>query len=483
MQWQANPYCQFLFIAGFIGLINVFFISRRLKVVGALPLLGMALAVSEWALAYGMELASSELSMQVFWGKVQYFGIASVSVLFFLFALTFTQSHFLKLKWLWLVWIVPLACLSLVWTNDIHHLIWSKITQKDFGLYSMASFGHAPAFYVFVAYSYLMLLGGTALLIRQAVKAQPEFRGQIFFILFGVLVNWAGNMIYILGASPVAGLDWTPLGLIVSGIIYSIALFQFRFLDLVPVAGETVLESMDDVVIVLDDQERIVYLNHAFEYYFQTDLKKLVGSPVTSAFEKWPDLVRLCKKQGTIRSEVVVQLPGRDALYFDTRLSNVRLRKGQSMGRVLVLDDITVQKQAEKRATMFYDMHLKPDRVDRIPLVLMYRVYDEMIIEVNRSFLLALGFERMKLLGRTMLETRLWDPYHRAEFLRALVQNNSLKEHPIKLKHYNGSEFALVVSAQIVDVGGVSYVIILAESHSCQELPSADKPAEIPAHS
>ncbi|MFT3892964.1 MAG: histidine kinase N-terminal 7TM domain-containing protein [Anaerolineales bacterium] len=470
MQWQANPYFQLLFIAGIIGLINVFFISRRLKVVGALPLLGMGLAVSEWALAYAMELASRDLSMQIFWGKVQYFGIVSVSVLFFLFAITYTQSHILKSKWLWAIWVFPLICVALIWTNDLHHLVWATISQKDFGSYVVASFGHGPIFYLFVAYSYIMLVGGTILLIRHTTKVQPEFRTQIFFMLFGVMVNWVGNIVYVLGINPVPELDWTPLGLILSGIIYSIALFQFRLLDLVPVAGETVLESMDDVVIVLDDNERVVYLNHAFEYYFQTDLSKLIGGTVSSVFEPWPDLVRLCNQHNTIRSETAINIPGRDTLFFDTRVSNVRLRKGQSMGRVLVLDDITVQKQAESRATLFYDARVKGDTPDRIPMVLMYRVTDDIIIEVNRSFLLALGYERMKLLGHTMLEVRLWEPYQRAEFIRTLCQENSLKEYPLTLKHYNGREHPLNVSAQLVDIGGVTYVIMLAQTHSVREL-------------
>lgn len=46
MQWSANPYFPPLFIAGLVCLLNVLFISRRLRVPGALPLLGLGLAVS-----------------------------------------------------------------------------------------------------------------------------------------------------------------------------------------------------------------------------------------------------------------------------------------------------------------------------------------------------------------------------------------------------------------------------------------------------
>lgn len=470
MQWSANPYFQPLLIAGLIGLLNIIFVMRRLKVAGALPLLGLGVAVSGWALAYAMELASRDIAMQIFWGKVQYFGIAGTSVLFFLFAITYAQHHrLLKSKLLWLVWVFPLICISLVWTNESHHLIWTEITQKDYGSYIMAAFGHGPVFYAFVAYSYVMLLAGTVILVNQAIKAQPEFRSQTFLLVFGVSINWIGNILYVSGANPIPNLDWTPIGLILSGIIYTVGLFQFRLLDLVPIAGETVLESMDDIVIVLDDRDRVVYINNAFEYYFHMVPKDLVGQKASSAFEQWPELVRLCNQPNTIRSEVIVNLPEREPLHFDIRVSNIRFRKGDSMGRVIVLDDMTEQKQAESRALLFYELSARGEKSKRIPMVLMYRVFDEMIIEVNRSLLLALGFERMKLLGRTMLEARLWEPHQRAEFLRALNKDRSLSEFSLALNHYNGRSQMLTVSAQHLEIGGTAYIVILAD-HSLERM-------------
>jgi hypothetical protein len=110
-----------------------------------------------------------------------------------------------------------MVCIALVWTNDTHHLIWPGITQMDFGLYVIASFEHGPIFYLFVAYSYIMLLAGTLMLIRQAFKSPPEFRSQTVLLVIGVLINWVGNFIYVSGANSVPDLDWTPVGLIFSG--------------------------------------------------------------------------------------------------------------------------------------------------------------------------------------------------------------------------------------------------------------------------
>ena len=138
------------------------------------------------------------------------------------------------------------------------------------------------------------------------------------------------------------------------------------------------------------------------------------------------------------------------------------------MGRVLVLDDVTEQKHAEARASLFYELSAKDGKSDSIPMVLMYRAFDEMVIEVNRTFLLALGFERMKLLGRTMLDARLWEPYQRTEFMRAFNRDRSLKEYDIVLKHYNGRNQLLTISAQSVEIGKTSYVVILARTKPVQ---------------
>ena len=170
--------------------------------------------------------------------------------------------------------------------------------------------------------------------------------------------------------------------------------------------------------------------------------------------------------QSTVGLELVVTVSGREPLHFDTYVSNIRWRKGRAMGRVLVLDDVTEQKQAEARASLFYEISAKKGKTDRIPMALMYRVFDEMVIEVNRSFLLAFGFERMKLLGRTMLGARLWEPFQRAEFLRDFNQNRSLKEYSLVLKRYNGMDRPLIVSVQSLEISGTAHVVILAQTQA-----------------
>jgi hypothetical protein len=61
-----------------------------------------------------------------------------------------------------------------------------------------------------------------------------------------------------LGLDPIPRYDLSPALMSVSGIIVAWGLFYYRLFDLAPVARATVIDGMDDGVIVLDAQQRLV---------------------------------------------------------------------------------------------------------------------------------------------------------------------------------------------------------------------------------
>ncbi len=461
MQWLTNPYVFPMLAAGLIGLALAFFIFRRRKVVGALPLLGMILSVTEWALAYTFELAGRDLGWQVFWAKVEYFGIVSVSVMVLIFALQYAQmTKWLTRRNLLLLWIFPVVCLILVWTNQFHGLIWTRIGQEDFGTYRLLTLGHGPFFWLLIAYSYAMLLSGSLILFRRAATGWAEFTFQAVFIILGVMVSWLGNFLYITGLNPVPQLDWTPLGLILSGVLFSVAVFRFGMLDIMPIAGEAILESLDDVVIVMNAQDLIVYVNQAFEYYLGVNPVGLVGRPAAEAFAPWPALQKLAGQHAALRSEIQLTPAGRDPVVFDVRISSIRWMDRQLLGRALVLEDITERRLVEGRIAQ--QESLEPRLID-IPLMVVYRAGDEKIVDVNRSFLVKLGYERKNVVGCSLLELGLWDAYQRADFQRSLLRWKMLKDYPLRLTNSQGNPQSYRISLEQVDLQGVGYLVLLAQ--------------------
>ncbi len=463
MQWQNNPYFIPLIIAGLISLVNALVVSQRRGVAGSLPLLGMLLSLTGWSFAYAFELASSSLAWQLFLTKVQYLGIVCTPVFFLLFTLEYArQRQFLKRGIIYWLWLIPLITLVLVWTNDFHALIWSKISQKDGGGFYLLSLEHGIAFWVWAAYSYICLLLGSIILVRRAASSPPELKPQSYILVFGLGITLMGNIIYLAGLSPVPDLDLTPITFIISMIAYSIGLFRFGILDIMPIAGETVLESLDTVVIVIDDTDRIAYINQAFEYYTGVESTTFIGKSA-STLSIWPDLSKLTTSQTKVRGEIVMTIEGRALVYFDTRVSTVRW-KSQRLGRACILEDVSERRRAEKSVFGANDESLLSN--DNIPVVCILRSQDEKIIEVNRSFILELGYERKNVVGQSLLQLGVWDAYQRAEFLKILRSEGFVKSHPLLLVNTHREKKPYLVSAHKMDVQENSYFVILAQPNS-----------------
>ena len=60
---------------------------------------------------------------------------------------------------------------------------------------------------------------------------------------------WLANVVYLSGANPLPGFDWTPLAFTVSGILLAYAIFRIGLLDLRPIARAVLFEQMGDALL------------------------------------------------------------------------------------------------------------------------------------------------------------------------------------------------------------------------------------------
>jgi PAS domain S-box-containing protein len=392
---------------------------------------------------------------------VEYLGIPLVPMFMFIFAYEISQStKKLTRRDFVLLGFPPIVFTLLAWTNNYHGWIWSEIGQKDMGNYYLLSLEHGFAFWFLIAYSYILLFAGTIVLVRRVYTSPAEFRVQSFIILAGAGITWLGNMIYISRLSPIPELDFTPISFMASGIIFSIGLFRFGILDIMPIAGEAVLESMDDIVIVINAKDRVVFINRSFEYFFRVSPSALISKNAITAFAPWPSISTLIGHNNTIRKEITVVSAEKTAFIFDVRMFNVRWRAEQTLGRVIILSDITERRSAESRVVQ---QQLQDVGSADIPLTVIYRIVDEKIVDVNRTFLLNLGYERKNVLGRSLLELGFWDLYQRADFLRALFKEGKLTDYSLSIRSSVGEKKPYLFSANQIEIQGGKYIVMLAQ--------------------
>mgnify|MGYP005848789331 CR=1 FL=1 len=345
---QFAPYLIPLFVAAVTSLALAVYVWRRRTMPGALAFVGLALAVALWSLGYVLEIISLDLSQKIFWAKLEYLGIVSVPLAWLTFALAYTgREHWLTRRNLALLALAPLITLLLIWTNERHGLMWAEVGLASSGPFPTLAVNYGPWFWFHLAYSYVLLLWGSLLLLRMVLNFPDLYRWQAVVLVFGCLAPWLGNLIYIFELSPVPNLDLTPLAFSLTGLALGWGLFRWRFFDVVPIARRTVVDNMREGVIVLDAQNRLVDLNPAARRIIGADAGKAIGQSSTQALASWAELLEQDRAVTEGHTQLVREINGK-AHNFELRLSPVYDQRQRLSGRLIVLRDITAQKQAEQ---------------------------------------------------------------------------------------------------------------------------------------
>ncbi len=348
MEWQFSPYVLTLVVAAAVSGNLAVLAWRRRPTPGAWPTVFLMLAVAAWSLGYALELGSANLEAQVFWAKVQYLGIVSVPLMWLLLAFEYTGlERWLTRRNLILLAIIPLLTLILVWTNELHGLIWREVGQDTVGSYVVLDLPYGGFFWVYFAFAYLLLLAGTIRFLQVLIRSPQLHRGQAGALLLAALAPWVGNALYVSGVSPFAHLDLTPLAFTVSGLALAWAMFRFRLLDFVPIAREAVFRGLGDSVIVLDAQNRIVDLNPAAERLIGQSSGEAIGQLAEQALPGELGAAERYQTMTETHSEIMLG-DGDAQRTYDLRLSPLRDRRGRLVGRLLILHDVSEHISTEE---------------------------------------------------------------------------------------------------------------------------------------
>jgi PAS domain S-box-containing protein len=311
----------------------------------------MMLAIAWWSFTSAMHTLVTDFDTRIVISKFQYLGIAPIGVLWLMFI-----SDYSRVAWPFervtrvLVWIIPITTLVLAATNQEHYLYWSSIVEVQTTLGPRLRYTGAPWYWVHASYSYLLVLIGTAMLVRGLRRFPPPYRLQTAMIIVGALVPWFGNIAYLTRALPVTGLDLTPIAFTVSGACFTWGIYRYRLFGLVPVARDMVVDSMDDGVIVLDAQRRLVDLNAAAERFTGCTTSSL-GRPIEEVVAWWNEAVDDDRPLADGQPAIVKVEPG--PRYFEVKVTAVRDSQHRFVGWLVIVHDISSRRRSETERYAF----------------------------------------------------------------------------------------------------------------------------------
>ena len=332
MAWQFSVYLVPNFLAGAVAALLAAYAWRKRDQRAALPLALMMAGLAVWSVCYGIELGFSTIEPMLGWDAVAFVGSVVVPTAWLLLAVDYAgYEEWITPRTVALLAVEPALTLALVWTNDVHGLIWRSASVDATAPIAVPALVFGPAYWVNLAYSYLLVAAGILLIASVALRASRIHRRRSFVLLAGVVAPLGANVLFNVfpAANPIPNLDLTPFAFAATGGLYALALFRFRMLELAPTARETLVEAMDDGVVVVDADGRVVDLNPAAREALGEDA---IGRPLEET------AVGDAEVRGRSLLELPVDDESRTYVVSSTTLTDFR---GDAVGRFVHLRDIT----------------------------------------------------------------------------------------------------------------------------------------------
>jgi PAS domain S-box-containing protein len=325
---------------------------RRRSVPGALPFAIAGLFDALWMAGYTLVLAATDAAAKIFWLKFgvvwQAFGATAVTCFLLEYA---WPGRWLTRRNLALLSIPPLLIMGLILTNDLHHLMWRGFVVDGLGVTTLVG----PAGWIAVAYGVGLVLVNLVVFAWLFVRS-PQHRWPVALMLTGQI---AGRVAYVahVGEAIQSELLLNVLGVAFLFVIYALALFGFRMFDPIAMARQMFIEQLHTGMLVLDPQGRVISLNAGAGRILGRPVGELKGRRMSDLLPAYPDR----PLDGTEQTEIELCLPeahsrkgdgvgaGPAVRHYALAITPLQDWRGLEVGRLLLLRDVTAQKQAQAR--------------------------------------------------------------------------------------------------------------------------------------
>lgn len=189
--------------------------------------------------------------------KLKFLPVVYIGACWLHFCLLATNCEWAKKKIFEVVlFSIPAILYLFLITNELHHLFYTEVIFKT-------RLCRGPIFWVHTVESYFCLISGTLyLFINMRRKFGKRTRESIWLIM-AVLLPMVANILMLAEVIPNQGTDITAQVMLSSIIFLGVAVYQKKFLNLIPVAARHFIENMSDGIIIIDHENLVVGMNEA----------------------------------------------------------------------------------------------------------------------------------------------------------------------------------------------------------------------------
>jgi len=310
--------------------------------VGSFPIGALLIVVSIWVMGGAIELMSSTFDVFTIGRTGHFVGTALVPIVAYVCFREYTGSE-TPLRTLILLMIIPTASVLLAATNHQHEAMWFLPVANEAGEFLTRPERWGPWFlFVHLPYSYAVIGAAILTLIAHSSAVAPAQRRGLFLLIAACVAPLTATAAYDLGFGPNT-ISYVPIVFAVMLPIYAWLIIGEQIIEFTPLAYETVFQNMQDPVVVIDDQCRVIGLNHTAENMLSVDEKDALRRPLENLLGD--DAPEVFEALDSGQPQKMMTSTGR---FLHVQVSKIATnRKSTRGGRVLMFRDVSDVEKAQ----------------------------------------------------------------------------------------------------------------------------------------
>jgi diguanylate cyclase (GGDEF)-like protein len=311
--------------------------------VGSLPIGATFIVIGIWVLGGAIELVAPNYLVFSIGRTGHFVGTAFVPVAILICFREYTGAETSRTM-IGALLIVPVLSVFVAATNSIHEFMWYLPATNPAGEFLTRPIQWGPWFlFLHAPYSYVAFGLGVLTLVMHSTSVAPAHRRGLFLLAGSAIAPAIAIAAYDLGIGPDT-ISTVPL--VFSGLlpIYAWLVIGEQIIEFSPLAYETVYQNMQDPVVVVDDHERIIGLNHGAELMLNVAEADALRESLDAVFGE--EVPEIHEALDTGKPQKMLTNTGR---FLHLQVSSISANKASARnGRVLMFRDVSDVEKAQR---------------------------------------------------------------------------------------------------------------------------------------
>ncbi len=312
------------------------------RTAGSMPMGVLFMLVSIWVMGGAIELLASDFTVFTLGRTGHFIGTALVPIVAYVCFRDYTRRD-TPSRTLVLLMLIPLTSITLAATNASHEFMWLLPATNAAGEFLTRPDKWGPWFlFVHLPYSYAVIAAAILTLVTHSTAVAPAQRRGLFMMVAACTVPLVAAAAYDLGYGPNT-ISFVPFAFVAMLPIYTWLILGEQIIQFTPLAYETVFQNMQDPVVVIDDNCRVIGMNHTAETMLSVTEAGALRTPLEDIFGS--DAPEVYEALNTGQPQKMLTSTGR---FLHVQVSQIKSGRSQKHGgRVLMFRDVSDVEKAQ----------------------------------------------------------------------------------------------------------------------------------------